>query len=74
VRIIGRHPAARGRGLGAATLAEALRQLVRLGATRARLEVASDNPVAIRLYERCGFQTREVTAVYRAELPREGAG
>ena len=51
-----------------ATLAEALRQLVAMGATRACLEVASDNDRAVGLYQRFGFTTRERASVYRRQL------
>lgn len=70
VRSIARHPAARGRGLGRAALDEALRQLKRLGATRACLEVASDNGPAVQLYEQSGFTTRASAAVLRRALGR----
>ncbi|WP_217131676.1 ribosomal protein S18-alanine N-acetyltransferase [Leucobacter chinensis] len=46
----------RGRGLGKQLLRRLLRDAVALGATRVFLEVRADNPVAITLYERSGFE------------------
>ena len=73
VRLIARHPQAPAAGLGKAALAEALRQLLRLGADSACLEVASDNERAIGLYRRFGFVTCEQTGVYRRALAGGGA-
>ncbi|MFD2189258.1 GNAT family N-acetyltransferase [Pistricoccus aurantiacus] len=58
-------PAARGRGL-AARLLEALRNIaIGRGLNRLTLEVRVDNPAAIRLYRRNGFQClRRLTNYY----------
>jgi ribosomal-protein-alanine N-acetyltransferase len=48
-------PAARGRGIGRALLAEALRRLRARGARRAYLEVRESNAAARRLYQSLGF-------------------
>lgn len=68
VRSIACDPDAQGRGLGKAALAEALRELQRMGAVDACLEVASENERAIRLYERFGFATRQITEVCSRDL------
>jgi ribosomal-protein-alanine N-acetyltransferase len=49
-------PVARGRGIGRALLADALRGLGKGGARRAYLEVRESNTVALRLYESLGFR------------------
>ena len=54
---VGVTPAARGRGLGAALVREALGRMQAAGATEAWLDVNVDNP-ARRLYERLGFTDR----------------
>ncbi|MFC3854122.1 GNAT family N-acetyltransferase [Salinispirillum marinum] len=46
----------RGRGHGKQLLTEAIAASWRAGFTRLELEVFADNPVAIALYERAGFQ------------------
>jgi ribosomal-protein-alanine N-acetyltransferase len=48
-------PDARGRGVGAAIMAEHARRARAAGRTRWRLNVARTNDVARRLYERCGM-------------------
>lgn len=48
-------PGERGHGLGAALLVHALGAFARDGLREARLETASDNPAAIRLYKRAGM-------------------
>jgi [ribosomal protein S18]-alanine N-acetyltransferase len=52
---IGVHAGARRRGLGRALLAAAMARLAAAGTRRLLLEVAEDNPAALRLYERAGF-------------------
>lgn len=54
----------RGRGLGAAIVAQALAAFARAGLREARLEVASDNPSAVRLYERAGMVRRHGAAIW----------
>jgi RimJ/RimL family protein N-acetyltransferase len=49
-------PAWRGRGLGRALLEGTLARARRAGLLRVELEVYASNPVAIALYERCGFR------------------
>jgi ribosomal-protein-alanine N-acetyltransferase len=49
-------PAVRGRGIGRALLADALRGLGERGARRAYLEVRESNTVALRLYQSMGFR------------------
>ena len=51
---VGVAPAARGRGIGAALVSEALRRMRADGAADAWLDVNVDNP-AVRLYRRLGF-------------------
>ncbi|MFL5822585.1 MAG: GNAT family N-acetyltransferase [Solirubrobacteraceae bacterium] len=48
-------PTERRRGLGTALLLHAITRLVKAGAPEVRLDVASDNPTARRLYERAGM-------------------
>ena len=48
-------PAWRGRGLGAALLAEALRRFYQAGSKEAWLDVNENNPGAARLYKKLGF-------------------
>lgn len=59
-------PAARGKGLAKALLAEGERISASTGATRMFLEVAADNDGARRLYERAGYvQVGERRAYYK---------
>ncbi len=68
VRIVCRDPKDRRRGLGRLALEEALAMLQDAGARSAWLEVVSNNPRAIRLYERNGFQTTSSCAAFRKQL------
>ncbi|MGI9369340.1 MAG: GNAT family N-acetyltransferase [Ruegeria sp.] len=52
---IATHPDLQGRGLGKNLMTVWQTQAHRLGATRAFLEVASDNRAAIALYDCCGY-------------------
>ncbi len=52
---IATHPNLQGRGLGKKLMQGWQSQAHRLGATRAFLEVASDNRAAIALYDSCGY-------------------
>jgi mycothiol synthase len=61
---VGVAPAARGRGIGGALVAEALRRMRADGGTQAWLNVNVDNP-AVRLYGRLGFEHRGRRARYR---------
>jgi len=56
-----------GKGLAQETLRLMLRRAMALGLRKVLLEVAADNPRAIALYERAGFQTE---GVLRRQLPR----
>lgn len=61
---VGVIPSARGRGIGAALVTEALRRMGADGATHAWLDVNIDNP-AVRLYRRLGFAHRGRRARYQ---------
>jgi ribosomal protein S18 acetylase RimI-like enzyme len=61
---VGVIPSARGRGIGAALVTEALRRMRADGATQAWLDVNIDNP-AVRLYRKLGFEHRGRRARYR---------
>lgn len=56
VQTIAVAPAAQGRGLGRVLLDALVAQAGEQGATTLLLEVRADNPAAIRLYERTGFE------------------
>jgi RimJ/RimL family protein N-acetyltransferase len=56
-----------GRGIAHETLRLMLRRAVGLGLRKVLLEVADDNPRAIALYRRAGFETE---GVLRRQLPR----
>ncbi|HLJ03427.1 MAG TPA: GNAT family N-acetyltransferase [Solirubrobacteraceae bacterium] len=58
----------RGLGLGAAIVGYALAAFARTGLREARLEVASDNPVAVRMYERAGLARRNGAAIWEKPL------
>ncbi len=51
------HPQWRGRSIGRALMEAALDEIARRGGTWVGLEVREDNPVAVGLYERLGFET-----------------
>lgn len=53
-----------GRGVGRALLAEALRRFAAEGLSGAEIDVAGDNPRALRLYESVGFQSLHRTDAY----------
>jgi ribosomal protein S18 acetylase RimI-like enzyme len=58
----------RGRGLGAALVAHALSAFAHAGLREARLEAASDNPRALRLYERAGMTRRHGAAIWEKPI------
>jgi ribosomal protein S18 acetylase RimI-like enzyme len=60
-------PGQRGQGAGSALLEEAEKTAVRAGAASIVLDVETDNPSAIRLYERLGYAKQGRTAPLRAE-------
>jgi mycothiol synthase len=64
VDVLGVHPEHRGRGLGAALLLDAFARFAAVGLREAQLGVASDNPRALRLYERVGMHPRFQVDVY----------
>jgi ribosomal protein S18 acetylase RimI-like enzyme len=68
VRILGRAPAYRGRGLGRLLLDRALRLLAAAGARAVTLEVTAKNERAIDLYRAFEFEVVERTPVYAALL------
>jgi mycothiol synthase len=70
VDVLGVSEQERGRGLGAAILGYALTAFARAGLREARLEVASDNPVAVRMYERAGMARGHGAAIW--EKPAAG--
>jgi RimJ/RimL family protein N-acetyltransferase len=57
-----------GKGVARETLTLMLRRAMRLRLRKVLLEVASDNPRAVTLYRRAGFDTE---GVLRRQLPRE---
>jgi ribosomal protein S18 acetylase RimI-like enzyme len=68
VRIIGRMPTYRGRGLGPRLLREALRLLGRDGAIDIDLVVEAKNAEALALYRRFGFEPTSQTPVFALTL------
>jgi ribosomal protein S18 acetylase RimI-like enzyme len=68
VRIIGRRPAYRGRGLGSLLLAEGLRVLAEAGAGDVDLQVEAENDRALGLYRRFGFEVVARTPVFALAL------
>jgi ribosomal-protein-alanine N-acetyltransferase len=69
---IAMRPHYRGTGLGSALLKHILREGIRLGATRATLEVREGNTGARRLYERLGFHVAGIRKRYYSN-PEEDA-
>ncbi len=57
-------PAFRGQGLGKRLLEYALQYCRRLGADQVELEVRTDNEIAIALYQKYGFEIRELLPCY----------
>lgn len=57
-------PAFRGQGLGKRLLEYALQYCRRLGADQVELEVRTDNEIAIALYQKYGFEVRELLPCY----------
>jgi ribosomal protein S18 acetylase RimI-like enzyme len=68
VRVLGRAPAYRGRGLGRLLLDRALRLLAAAGARAVTLEVAATNARALSLYRAFAFEVTERTPVFAAFL------
>jgi ribosomal protein S18 acetylase RimI-like enzyme len=61
------YPELRGRGIGSLLLADAERRAVPAGAASVVLDVETDNPSALRLYERLGYAPKGRTAPLRME-------
>ena len=66
VQTIGVAPAAQGSGLGSRLMHRLIGLARERGATQLMLEVRSDNEVAIRLYERLGFERISIRRDYYA--------
>lgn len=69
VELLAVHPDHAGRGLGGALLSAVFAAAARAGYRRAVLNVASDNPDALRLYERVGMRPRWRIDDYHKPLP-----
>ena len=65
-------PDARRRGVGQALLCHALRALADQGVSETRLDVASDNPRALRLYRRLGMTDRHEVLVFEKAAGGDG--
>lgn len=65
---MGVRPEWRGQGLGAAILSQVMRSFADAGLQTAALEVATNNPVARRLYERLGFEQTHSWQSWRKTL------
>ena len=61
-------PEHQGRGIGAALLGAAARELVARGAVSVRLHVRSTNPNALRLYRQLGFKGDWIVDELRLDL------
>jgi len=66
---IGVRPPWRGRGLGSALVGEVLRRVRAMGGEKVLLTVNTNNPSAIRVYERLGFASIGQRARYEQKLP-----
>jgi mycothiol synthase len=67
-------PSERGRGLGTSLLLTAFEGFARAGLREAWLDVASDNPRGLRLYERAGMSERLRVDVYEKPVHFSGTG
>jgi mycothiol synthase len=72
VDLLGVHPDHRTRGLGATLLQASSPRFAASGLREAQLGVASDNPNALRLYERVGMGQRFRYDTYRRPAVRPG--
>ncbi len=68
VDILAVHPDHQGRGLGAALLRDAFARYAAAGLREAKLGVATDNPRALRLYERVGMRQTFRFDVYQRDV------
>lgn len=66
VESLARHPADRGRGLGAILLTEGLRRLEAAGLAPVRLDVIAINESALALYKGFGFRATDTVSVHAA--------
>ena len=69
VPLLAVHPDAAGRGLGGKLLTGVFAAAARAGRRQVQLNVASDNPDAVRLYERVGMSQRWRVDDYQKPLP-----
>ena len=69
VESLARHPADRGRGLGAVLLTEGLRQLEAAGLALVRLDVAAANEDALTLYKGFGFRATDTVPIHAVATP-----
>lgn len=69
VESLARHPADRGRGLGAVLLTEGLRQLEAAGLAPVRLDVAAANEDALALYKRFGCRATDTVPILAVATP-----
>jgi ribosomal protein S18 acetylase RimI-like enzyme len=53
-----------GKGVASNLMHQCIKHMNDLGMSQISLEVASDNPSAIRLYEKCGFISSNVSATF----------
>ena len=74
VDILAVHPDQQHRGLGTALLREAFVRFAAAGLKQAQLGVASDNPRALRLYERVGMKQRFQFDTYERPILIERGG
>lgn len=80
VDLLGVHPDHRAGGLGSALLRTAYARFAAAGLREAQLGVASDNPKALRLYERLGmtarfrYDTYERSVAWSLSRGSQGAG
>jgi mycothiol synthase len=70
VDVLAVHPAHQGRGLGPALLSQAFVRYRAAGLREAQLGVATDNPRAVRLYERVGMRQKFRFDVYERATPQ----
>jgi len=73
VDVLAVHPDFRRRGLGTAMLQTAFARFAAEGLKEAQLGVASDNPTALRLYERIGMTPRRRVDTYERALTAVGS-
>ena len=68
IGMVGTAPSEKSRGLGRAVTAAGIDHLVEIGATPIDITVDSENPPALRLYERLGFTVRWRSVWYERQL------